>query len=144
MSYGPCLVITVAWCWCHLLLHHDHYLHHYPNQQRWHAKCQLSWNTYALPKRVFACLAPICTLSRCLLTKFLQQSSGGSLLRVCCWLGQQGNTVYYYNCKVSIYTMLQKNNLQPEVQQCRNNHHVIVYIHSILVIFFFSMKKIEI
>ncbi len=36
---------------------------------------------------VFACLAPICLLSRRLLTNFLHRSSGGSLLRVRCWLG---------------------------------------------------------
>ncbi len=36
---------------------------------------------------VFARLMPTCMLSRCLLTKFLHRSSGGSLLRVCCWLG---------------------------------------------------------
>ena len=36
----------------------------------------------------FAHLAPICILSRCLLTKFLRRSSVGSLLRVRrCWLG---------------------------------------------------------
>ncbi len=35
----------------------------------------------------FARLAPICTLSRCLLTKFLHRSSVGSLIRVRCWLG---------------------------------------------------------
>ncbi len=35
----------------------------------------------------FARLVPICLLSRCLLTKFLHRSSGGSLLRVRCWLG---------------------------------------------------------
>ncbi len=32
-------------------------------------------------------LAPICMPSRCLVTKFLHRSSGGSLLRVRCWLG---------------------------------------------------------
>ncbi len=44
---------------------------------------------YTLHTRVFfACLAPpICMLSRCLLTKFLHQSSVASLLRVRCWLG---------------------------------------------------------
>ncbi len=36
---------------------------------------------------VFACLVQICTLSRCLSTKFLRRSSVGSLLRVSCWLG---------------------------------------------------------
>ncbi len=40
--------------------------------------------------RVFARFAPICMLSRCLLTKFLHRSSVGSLLRVsCCWLGRE-------------------------------------------------------
>ena len=39
---------------------------------------------------VFARSAPICTLSRCLLTKFLHRSSVGSLLRVRCWLGAEG------------------------------------------------------
>ncbi len=36
---------------------------------------------------VFARLAPICMLSRCLLTKFLHRRSVRSLLRVRCWLG---------------------------------------------------------
>ncbi len=36
---------------------------------------------------VFARLAPICVLIRCLLAKFLHRSSVGSLLRVRCWLG---------------------------------------------------------
>ncbi len=36
---------------------------------------------------VFARLAPICMLSRYLLTKFLRRSFVGSLLRVRCWLG---------------------------------------------------------
>ncbi len=36
---------------------------------------------------VFAHLALICMLSRCLGTKFPHRSSGGSLLRVSCWLG---------------------------------------------------------
>ena len=36
---------------------------------------------------VIARLAPICVLSRCLLTKFLRRSSVGRLLRVRCWLG---------------------------------------------------------
>ncbi len=36
---------------------------------------------------IFARLAPICTLSQCLLTKFLHRSSVRSLLRVRCWLG---------------------------------------------------------
>ncbi len=39
---------------------------------------------------VFARLASTCMLSRCLVTKFLQRSSGGSLLRVRCWLGVNG------------------------------------------------------
>ncbi len=34
--------------------------------------------------------APICVLSRCVLTKFLRRSSGRSLLRVRCWLGSRG------------------------------------------------------
>ena len=36
---------------------------------------------------VFAGLASICMLSRCLLTKFLHWNSVRSLLRVRCWLG---------------------------------------------------------
>ncbi len=36
---------------------------------------------------VFARFVPICMLSRCLLTKFPRRSSGGSFLRVRCWLG---------------------------------------------------------
>ncbi len=35
-----------------------------------------------------ACLAPICMLGRCLSTKFLHRSSGGSLSGVRCWLGR--------------------------------------------------------
>ncbi len=42
--------------------------------------------TYTRCMRVFARLAPICVLSRCLVTKFLHRSSLGSLLRVRCWL----------------------------------------------------------
>ena len=40
----------------------------------------------------FARLAPIRMLSRRLLTKFLHRSSGGSFLRVLCWLGSPGKT----------------------------------------------------
>ncbi len=36
---------------------------------------------------ILACLAPICVLSRCLVTKFLRRSSVRSLFRVRCWLG---------------------------------------------------------
>ncbi len=36
---------------------------------------------------VFARLIPICMPSRCLVTKLPRRSSGGSLLRVRCWLG---------------------------------------------------------
>ncbi len=55
----------------------------------WHAE----WNGSSVGIRahcidIFARLAPICKLSRCLLTKFLHQSSVESLLRVCCWLGR--------------------------------------------------------
>ena len=51
-------------------------------------KRKLSRNTYTLRTRFFARLAPICVLRRCLLAKFLHRSSGGSLLRVRCWLGR--------------------------------------------------------
>ena len=39
--------------------------------------------------QVFTGLAPTCMLSRCFVAKFLHRSSGGSLLRVCCWLGKR-------------------------------------------------------
>ena len=42
---------------------------------------------------VFARLIPVCMLSRCLATKFLPRSSGGSLLRVHCWLGTKKNVL---------------------------------------------------
>ncbi len=53
-----------------------------PNHQRWYAiwKAQLEYNTRCI--HVFAHLAPICMLSRCLLTKLVHRSSVGSLLRV--------------------------------------------------------------
>ena len=40
---------------------------------------------------IFARLAPICMLSRCLLTTFLHRSSVRSLSRVRCWLGTSHN-----------------------------------------------------
>ncbi len=41
-----------------------------PNHQRWHAKWKLRWNIlYTHCIHVFARLAPICMLSRCLSTK---------------------------------------------------------------------------
>ncbi len=52
--------------------------------------CKLNRSSVGIYKRcihVFARLAPICKLSRCLLTKFLHRSSVRSLLRVRCWLG---------------------------------------------------------
>ena len=60
------------------------------NHQRWYAECWnvgKCWNAHCI--HVFARLAPICMLSRCLLTKFLHWSSVGGLLRVRCWLGRQ-------------------------------------------------------
>ena len=46
-----------------------------------------SVGTYTRHIHVFARLAPIFMLSRCLLIKFLHRNSVGSLLRVRCWLG---------------------------------------------------------
>ena len=59
------------------------------NQQSWYAKWKLSWNIYNYAQfiHLFASLAPIYMLSRCLSTKFLHLSSVRSLLRVRCWLG---------------------------------------------------------
>ncbi len=57
-----------------------------PNHhQRWYAKMEarLEYIRYTF----FTRLAPICLLSRCLLTNFLHWISVGSLLRVRCWLG---------------------------------------------------------
>ncbi len=58
-----------------------------PNHQGWHAKWKLSRNMHALHTR-------FCTFGRRLVSsvgdyqqKFLHRSSGGSLLRVRCWLG---------------------------------------------------------
>ena len=45
---------------------------------------------------VFARSAPFCMLSRCSLTKFLHRSSGGSLLRVRCWLGTRHFSYFFY------------------------------------------------
>ena len=49
---------------------------------------------------VFTCLPPIGMLSRYaqLLTKFLHQSSGGSLLRVHCWLGTTSTYINMLFC----------------------------------------------
>ncbi len=48
---------------------------------------KLSQNMYTLRTYIFVHLAPTCMLSRCLVTKSLHRSSGGSLSRVWCWLG---------------------------------------------------------
>ncbi len=58
-----------------------------PNHQGWHAKRKLSRNTYTLHTCFSHVLAPICMLSRWLVTKSLRRSSGGSLLRVYCLVG---------------------------------------------------------
>ena len=63
-----------------------------PNHQWWHARWKLSCNMYTLHARFFACLALICVLSLCLLTKFLHWSSVRSLLRVRCWSGKLSAT----------------------------------------------------
>ena len=64
------------------------WLTYLPNHQRWYVKWKLSWNIYRTHCiHVFARLAPICTLSQCLVTKLLHRSSVGSLLRMHCWLG---------------------------------------------------------
>ena len=42
-----------------------------------------------------ACLAPICTLSCCLVKQFLHRSSVGSLPRVHCWLGTSRRSSQY-------------------------------------------------
>ena len=58
-----------------------------PNQQWWHAKMEAQSEYVHTAHTFFARLAPICVLSRCLLTKILHRSSLGSLLGVRCWLG---------------------------------------------------------
>ena len=45
---------------------------------------------------LFARLAPICMLGRCLVRKFLHRSSVGSLLRVPCWLGTNCDWLRWY------------------------------------------------
>ena len=45
---------------------------------------------------VFACFAPTCMLSQCLLTNFLGRSPLGSLLRLRCWLGMAHVFIYIY------------------------------------------------
>ncbi len=60
----------------------------YPTSNGGMQKWKLSQNVHTLHTRFFwHVLAPTCMLGRCLSTKFLHQSSGGSLLRACCWLG---------------------------------------------------------
>ena len=59
----------------------------------------------------FARLAPICMLSRCLLTKFLHRSSVGSLLRVRCWLG---NLFFFFLHSTLSCTIQQGNCFQEE------------------------------
>ncbi len=66
-----------------------------PNRQRRYAKWKLSRCTVVCSTHcihVFVRLAPICMLSQCLLTKFLNRSSVGSLLKVHCWLGTRRDT----------------------------------------------------
>ncbi len=65
-----------------------------PNQQ-WYAKWKHSWKICTLQTRFYARLAPICKLSRCLLTTFLHWSSVVSLLRVRRWLGAACATTYH-------------------------------------------------
>ncbi len=60
---------------------------YYPNHQRWYAKMGAQSEYVHVAYTFFAHLAPTCMLGRWLTTKFLHRSSGGSLLRVCCWLG---------------------------------------------------------
>ncbi len=83
-----------------------------PNHQRWHAKVEAQ-SEYVCTRcmHIFARLAPICTLSRCLLTKFLHWSSVGSLLRVCCcWLDNNDrsslcssfNSRYFFSNALSV------------------------------------------
>ncbi len=43
---------------------------------------------------------PICMLGRCSVTKFLHLTSGGSLLRVRCWLGNDG---WVFNVSASTF-----------------------------------------
>ncbi len=38
----------------------------------------------------FACFTSTCMLGRCLLARFVHRSSGGSLLKMCCWLEEGG------------------------------------------------------
>ncbi len=59
-----------------------------PNHERWHAKWNLSRNTYTLHTRFLHVLVPTCMLSQCLLAKFLHRSSVRSLLKVHCRLGR--------------------------------------------------------
>ena len=59
-----------------------------PNHQRWRAKWKLSRNICASHTRFFLHVwAPMCTLGRRLVAKFLRRISVGSLLGVRCWLG---------------------------------------------------------
>ncbi len=53
---------------------------------------------------LFARLSPICMLRRCLLTKFLHRSSGGSLSRLPCWLGGRAGSRRGVTAKSSIFS----------------------------------------
>ncbi len=58
-----------------------------PNHQRWYAKWGAQSEQVHVANMFLHICAPICMLSRCLVTKFLQRSSVKSLLRVRGWLG---------------------------------------------------------
>ncbi len=71
---------------------------------------------------VFARLAPICKLNRCLLTKFLRRSSVGSLLRVLCWLGSQTASSNFSLWKFSLSPYWKKGRKRErEGRQCQES-----------------------
>ena len=70
--------------------------HPLPDQRR-HAKMEAQLEHVPRRIHVFACLAPICVLSRCFVAKFLHRSPGGSLLTVRCWSGMCNFTFFFYS-----------------------------------------------
>ncbi len=80
-----CGTYTTTHCMLHFPTHliFLKFKFHVPNHPRWYAKWKLSWNMYTLHKLVFAHLAPICMLSRCLLTKISASELSQKFLKEC-------------------------------------------------------------
>ncbi len=61
---------------------------------------------------IFARLAHICMLSRCLVTTFLHRSSGGSLFKSALLVGHVSSSAFGYHFLLCMYVHLQ---LTPDV-----------------------------